>query len=459
MFTPTTAFAALLILAAVGFFVGRQRAVATAGGSRRALHSLPAYHGLFVALWTILPAVVFLLAALALQPLAIDYFVLRSLPDASAADARNASLLLSRLEDIAFGRAFGDISDAERAAAERLVALRSLGQWTIAGGATAIAAAGFGIALWRIATPFRARNRAERILIALLMLCSALAILTTIGIVLSVLFEAIRFFERVPLTEFFFGLTWSAQTAMREGQVASQGVFGAIPLFVGTFLITGIAVAVAVPIGLLSAIYMVEFATPRARAIAKPLLEILAGVPTVVYGFFAAITVAPAIRDAGQWLGLNVDGQSALAAGTVMGIMIIPFVSSLSDDAIAAVPKKMRDGALSMGATHGETVTRVVLPAAVPGLVGAVLLAVSRGIGETMIVLMAAGLYANLTVNPLQSVTTVTVQIATLLTGDQEFDSAKTLSAFALGLVLFVMTLCLNVVALRVVNRYRQKYQ
>jgi phosphate transport system permease protein len=284
------------------------------------------------------------------------------------------------------------------------------------------------------------------------------AILVTVGIVLSLVFEASRFFARVSPSEFLFGLHWSPQTALRADQVGSSGAFGAIPVFWGTLLITLIAMAVAVPIGLMSAIYLSEYATPRLRAWAKPLLEILAGVPTVVYGFFAALTVGPTMRAFGESLGMSVASESALAAGSVMGVMIIPFVSSLSDDVITAVPRSLREGSYGLGATQSETIRKVVVPAALPGIVASVLLAVSRAIGETMIVVMAAGLAANLTANPLEAVTTVTVQIVTLLVGDQEFDSAKTLAAFALGLGLFVVTLILNVIALIVVRRYREQY-
>ena len=325
----------------------------------------------------------------------------------------------------------------------------------------AIAAAilGRGYARRRIAPRLRARNAVERAMKAMLLVCSTIAILTTLGIVLSLTFESIRFFTKVPFDEFLFGLKWSAQTAIRADQVGASGSFGAIPLFTGTLLITVVAMLVAVPIGLMSAIYLSEYAVARVRATVKPLLEILAGVPTVVYGFFAAITVAPFLRNAGDGIGLPVDSESALAAGLVMGIMIIPFISSLSDDVINAVPQSLRDGSYALGATRSETVRRVVLTAALPGIVAAVLLAVSRAIGETMIVVMAAGLAANLTANPLEAVTTVTVQIVTLLVGDQEFDSAKTLAAFALGLTLFLVTLSLNVVALRVVRRYREIYE
>jgi phosphate transport system permease protein len=288
--------------------------------------------------------------------------------------------------------------------------------------------------------------------------CSLLAILTTLGIIVSLFIEALRFFDKVPLTEFFFGLNWEPQIPIREDQVAAEGAFGAIPVFTGTLLIAGIALLVAVPTGLFSAVYLTEYANPRVRAIIKPILEILAGIPTVVYGFFAVLTVAPAMRDFGAWLGLDIAPNSAVAAGAVMGIMIIPFVSSFSDDAINAVPSAMREGSYGLGATKGETVTNVLLPAALPGIMGGILLAASRAIGETMIVVMAAGLIATLTANPFVAVTTVTVQIVTLLIGDTAFDNPKTLAAFALGLVLFVATLMLNVIALRIVQKYREKY-
>jgi len=283
-------------------------------------------------------------------------------------------------------------------------------------------------------------------------------VLTTVGIVFSVLFETVRFFERVSPLDFLFGLHWSPQTAIRADQAGSSGSFGIAPLVAGTLLITTIAMLVAGPIGLFAAIYMAEYATPRFRAFVKPILEILAGIPTVVLGFFAALTLAPWIRDGGQVLGLNVASESALAAGLVMGMMIIPFVSSLSDDVINAVPQSLRDGSYAMGATKSETIKKVVLPAAFSGIVSAMMLAISRAVGETMIVVMAAGLAANLTFNPLEAVTTFTVQIKTILVGDQEFDSAKTLSAFALGFVLFFFTLTLNMIALQVVKRYREQY-
>ena len=312
---------------------------------------------------------------------------------------------------------------------------------------------------WRRIQPdLRARGEVERIVRVMLFASSAIAVLTTLGILVSVLFEAVLFFQKVSPIEFLFGTTWSPQVALRADQSGSSGSFGAVPLFAGTLLISAIAMFIAVPVGLMAAIYLSEYATSRVRQLAKPALEVLAGIPTVVYGFFAALTVAPFIRGVGESVGLDVSSESALAAGLVMGIMIIPFVSSLSDDVINAVPQSLRDGSYGLGATRSETVRQVVIPAALPGIVGAVMLAVSRAIGETMIVAMAAGLAANLTANPLDSVTTVTVQIVTLLVGDQEFDSPKTLAAFALGLVLFIVTLALNFVAIKIVQKYREQY-
>ncbi len=323
---------------------------------------------------------------------------------------------------------------------------------------TVAAILGLTLAVRQISPNLRARKTVEAAVYCVLILASTLSVFTTIGIVLSLLIETIQFFEKVPYQEFFFSLNWSPQMALREDQVGSSGAFGAIPLFTGTLLITLIAMIVAVPLGLMSGIYMTEYASKNFRATVKPILEILAGIPTVVYGFFAALTVGVFFRDVGTFIGLDVVSESALAAGVVMGMMIIPFISSLSDDIIMAVPQSLRDASYGLGATKSETVINVIIPAALPGIVGAILLAVSRAIGETMIVVMAAGFAANLTANPLESVTTVTVQIVGLLVGDQEFDSAKTLAAFALALTLFAITLCLNVIALLVVRKYREKY-
>jgi len=306
---------------------------------------------------------------------------------------------------------------------------------------------------------FRSRDYVERYVRIALLLCSGVAVLTTFGIVLSLIFESLRFFEQVSIVEFLTGLQWSPQTAIREDQAGQSGAFGAIPIFAGTFMIMAVAMLIATPIGLMIAIYLSEYASTRVRATVKPFIEILAGVPTVVYGFFALLTVGPAIRGFAESLGFAVPTQSAIAAGSVMGVMIIPFISSLSDDVINAIPQNLRDGAYALGATKSETMTQVIFPAALPGIMGAILLGVSRAIGETMIVVMAAGRAANLTGNPFEAVTTVTVQVVALLTGDQEFDSAKTLAAFALGLVLFIITLILNVIALLIVRRYRERYE
>ena len=312
-------------------------------------------------------------------------------------------------------------------------------------------AAVVGLLLARRSTrTFQARWHFERVVLACLVAASVVAVLTTAGIFASVAFESWAFFGEISFTEFLFGTKWAP--------TGTPPSFGFLPLLTGTLLITAIAIAVAAPLGLLSAIYMAEYASSALRGILKPVLEMLAGIPTVVLGFFAALTAAPAIRNLGESLGLSVASESALAAGLVMGMMIVPLISSLSDDIINAVPQALRDGSYAMGATKSETIKRVVLPAALPGIVSAIMLAISRAIGETMIVVMAAGLAANLSINPLAAVSTITVQIATLLVGDQEFDSAKTLSAFALGLVLFFVTLALNYLALRIVQKYREQY-
>ncbi|MBX6321932.1 MAG: phosphate ABC transporter permease subunit PstC [Rhodospirillaceae bacterium] len=452
---------ALLALSAAAYQVGRRRALAAAGPERRALHSLPGYHGLYVALWCAVPGLVILVLWLAVRQPLLDALVLSSLPpDLRAAPPGRLGLQLNDIRNVASG-VFGSADKPPEvvAAAARLNALRRTTGTALALVAVAASLAGLVWAQRRVSPRFRARNAVERATTWALLACALVSIVTTLGIVLSLVFEAGRFFAAVSPLDFLFGLHWSPQLALRPDQVGSSGAFGAVPVFAGTLLITLIAMLVAVPVGLLSAVYMSEYASRRVRGAVKPLLEVLAGVPTVVYGFFAALIVAPSVRRLGEAAGLDVASESALAAGVVMGVMIIPFVSSLSDDVINAVPQTLRDGSYALGATRSETIRRVVLPAALPGIVGAVLLAVSRAIGETMIVVMAAGLTANLTANPFEAVTTVTVQIVTLLVGDQEFDSPKTLAAFALGLVLFCATLALNVVALKVVRRYRERYE
>ncbi|MGL4490708.1 MAG: phosphate ABC transporter permease subunit PstC [Rhizobiaceae bacterium] len=383
-------FLGLLLLLVFGtYFIGQQRAVSVRNGSAL-LHSLPAYHGLLMGVTALLVAI---FAFFALSP---------SLPQVAP--------------------------------------------WA----AIAVGAASAFFFFTKISPDFRARNIFEKITLGILIACSGIAVLTTVGIVLSVLFETSRFFGEISAVEFLFGSLWAP--------TGTPPSFGFIPLLVGTLLIMTIAVSVAGPLGLLSAIYMAEYATPTTRSIFKPVLEMLTGIPTVVLGFFAALTVAPLIRNMGEGVGLSVASESALAAGIVIGMMLIPVISSLSDDVINAVPQSMRDGSYAMGATKSETIKRVVLPAALPGIVSAFILAISRALGETMIVVMAAGLAANLTINPLESVTTMTVQIAMLLVGDHEFDSAKTLAAFALGFVLFIFTLILNFIALRLVQKYKEQY-
>ena len=449
----------ILALATVGFRMGRGRALALAGGHARGLHSLPNHYGGYVLLWCSLPALVLFASWLALEPPVIRWLVLSALPaDLKALPAGRLTLVYDDIRNLAQGDVMGTADAALSAAADRYLNLRQTAIAALAVLSFMVAGTGLWRGWRRVAPTFAARRAVERGIRFVLIVSSTLAVFTTIGIVLSLLFETVRFFEKVSVWDFLFGLEWSPQTALRADQVGSSGSFGAVPIFAGTLLISAIAMVVAVPAGLFSAIYLAEYATKPVRDVIKPVLEILAGIPTVVYGFFAALTVAPLIRDGGGIFGLDVSSESALAAGVVMGIMIIPFISSLTDDVITAVPRGLRDASYGLGATRSETIRRVVLPAALPGIISSILLAVSRAIGETMIVVMAAGLAANLTANPFAAVTTVTVQIATLLVGDQEFDSAKTLAAFALGLVLFMVTLALNLVALVTVRKYREKY-
>ncbi len=461
--SPSILLVLIVALSVLAFQLGKARAIAVVGGQRRIrdLHSLPGHYGLLTAIWCGLPALIVFVAWLLLQDAVITRLVLAQLPAAAQAlPEAQLGLLLNDLRNVVAGNVTPEMVAPEtRIAAAQYVQMRDIAELALAAIVVSMGIVGM---LWvraKIRPDLRARNSYERVIELALFACSAVAVFTTLGIVLSIVFEAFRFFSVVPVTEFVFGTNWSPQMAIRADQVGSSGAFGAVPLFAGTLLISFIAMIVAVPIGLFSAIYLAEYAPYKLRKVVKPLLEVLAGVPTVVYGFFAVTTVGPALRVAGEALGLPVAGESALAAGLVMGIMIIPFVSSLSDDMITAVPQSLRDGAYALGATRSETIRQVVLRAALPGIVGGVLLAISRAIGETMIVVMAAGLSANLTANPLEAVTTVTVQIVTLLVGDQEFDSPKTLAAFALGLVLFLVTLLLNVIALYVVRKYREQYE
>jgi phosphate transport system permease protein len=461
--TPAMLLVAVAALSIVAFWVGKARSLALVGGTRgvRNLHSLPDHYGFLTAVWCGLPALLVVIGWLIFQDGILVRIVSAQLPpEVQSLPEAQFGLVVNDMRNVIAGNVPAEaVAPATAAAAEQYVQLRGIARLALTALVFVMAVIAILLVRARITPQLRARNHVERLVEWLLFGASTIAVLTTVGIVLSVVFEALRFFAIVPAHEFLFGLNWSPQMAIRADQVGSSGAFGAVPLFAGTLLISAIAMLVAVPIGLFSAIYLAEYAAPGVRRVVKPLLEVLAGVPTVVYGFFAVITVGPALRVWGESLGLSVSGESALAAGLVMGIMIIPFVSSLADDMITAVPQSLRDGAYALGATHSETIKQVVLRAALPGIVGGVLLAISRAIGETMIVVMAAGLAANLTINPLEAVTTVTVQIVTLLVGDQEFDSPKTLAAFALGLMLFVVTLVLNVIALYVVRKYREQYE
>lgn len=455
----STLFTIIIVAIAFSFFAGQRKALKLRSDGQ-ALHSLPFYYGTWMIIVGILPAIILLCSWSLIDGSIVKSIVISDLPPSliSSSDSQK-DLLFSEISNIAEGQLVSPNLDLLTPLADRYKSLLSISTQIKLILALVVALIGMGLGWIRLTPTFRARNRFESTVRLILLACASLAILTTIGIIFSVLFEALRFFESVSIFEFIFGTHWSPQIAIRDDQVGSSGAFGAVPIFVGTMLISAVAMLVAVPIGLMSAIYLSEYASLGFRAYAKPLLEILAGIPTVVYGFFAAITVAPMLRGFGESIGMSVSSESALAAGLVMGVMIIPFVSSLSDDVINAVPQSLRDGSLGLGATRSETIRRVIIPAALPGIVGAVLLAISRAIGETMIVVMAAGLSANLTINPLEAVTTVTVQIVTLLVGDQEFDSPKTLAAFALGLMLFFTTLCLNVIALYVVRKYREQYE
>jgi len=453
-------FVTITILALAAFAFGRQRSLATVSGEISRLHSLPRHHGYFAASCAMIPALVVFTIWVIFGKDVLEGLMVAGLPEETAAlYQEQATLVLNRIR-LVVENGIGNEQDINIiAAANHFNGLYMYGIWASFTLSIASGMIGLLTALHRTQPDFRARNYFEKILSVILIASSTIAIVATLGIVFSLLFESLRFFNEVSVLDFVFGTKWSPQTALRPDQVGSSGAFGAVPLFMGTLLISFLAMLIAGPVGLFSAIYLTQYASTRVRKIGKPLLEVLAGVPTVVYGFFAALTIAPFFRDTGEMLGLSISSESALAAGFVMGIMIIPFVSSLSDDAITAVPKSLKDGSLALGATRSETIIKVLIPAALPGIVGAFLLAISRAVGETMIVVMAAGMQPNLTANPFEAVTTVTVQIVALLTGDQEFDSAKTLSAFALGLALFITTMLLNIGALRIVRKYREAYE
>lgn len=454
-----TMFLVVAAIALATLVMARAKATKAAGGKLSNLHSRPAYHGMYAALWVLILG----WGALVVLSVAISSYTTSTLMNEIGQAAPDTlrierQLILSDARAISAGTVASKTDALRQTVAVRYGTLTTLRFWAIIVGTLAAALAASVVTLRQITPEWRARNRSERIIQVVLMSMAAIAVLTTLGIVLSLIFETLSFFSGIGwrVDKFLFGTTWSPLSGVTAGQMDPNKV-GAVPLFAGTFLITLIAMIVAVPVGLFAAIYLSDFASSRVRSIAKPMLEILAGIPTVVYGFFAAITVAPFIRNTGEALGLSIASESALAAGVVMGIMIIPFISSLSDDVINAVPQSLRDGSYGLGATKAETMRQVVLPAALPGIVSAILLGVSRAVGETMIVVMAAGQGANLTANPLEAVTTVTVQIVALITGDTEASTAAG-PAFTLGFTLFCLTLVMNIVALRIVRRYRELY-
>ncbi|NAW99283.1 MULTISPECIES: phosphate ABC transporter permease subunit PstC [unclassified Vibrio] len=451
----------LLAVMTLAYHLGltRSKKVASTNAGTQRLHSRPVYHGMLTLLWCAVPALLIWIMWSLSSPILIQQMVVDSLPtDLQPTATESTHVLMNKLHNIASGFAVLDsFSPQEITAADYLKQLEQRSYLLLTGLMATVAAAGLVFSTRQIRPDLRARNTVERALHILLILCSGVAILTTVGIVLSMVGEALRFFSFVSPSEFFFGTTWNPRfsTVGTENQTG----FGMLPLLAGTFLIALIALIVAIPIGLMCAIYLAEYAPSRVRSIAKPIIEVLAGIPTIVYGFFALITVGPFLSELGQWLHIDIRATSALTAGIVMGLMVIPFISSLSDDILTQVPKTLRDGSLGLGATKSETIRKVVLPAALPGVTGAVLLAASRAIGETMIVVLAAGNSPVLTANPFEAVSTMTVTIVNQLTGDTDFASPQSLVAFALGLTLFVITLCLNVIALVIVRKYREQYE
>ena len=421
--------------------------------------SLPTYYAQYIMVWCLLPALIVYFGWIIFEDQIIQNLVLANF-DFDLNPALNAGLLIAEIKNVALNDSFAEGKAIEILnAAEHYTSIKYISSISFYLSILIVMILGVMFASRKLQPSFRAQQSIENYVKYFLFFCSSVAVLTTVGIVFSLLFESLRFFSDVSVVEFLFGTKWYPYIPIREGQSGSLGSFGAVPIFAGTFLVMIVAMCVATPIGLFTAIYLAEYASPRLRRIIKPLLEILAGVPTIVYGFFAFVTVAPFVKTFGQSIGIDASPTSALAAGLVMGIMIIPFISSLSDDVINSVPQSLREGSLGIGANKAETIKRVILPAALPGIVGAFLLGVSRAIGETMIVVVAAGTAPNLTANPFENVTTVTVQIVIALIGDQEFDDPRTLSAFALGLVLFVITLILNIFALRIVKKYRERYE
>jgi phosphate transport system permease protein len=486
----STSLLILIVLAigVAGWFLGSRRARASVAGKTSALHSRPGYYGAYVLLWATLPALFLIIVWSAVSPAVINSLVSAQLPESVQSSSEQAkTLTMSTVRLIEKGLSVLSPEELEKSAdpatdikalllskgvplavtpepyaveaARYQLTLKRSSQLLVTLAAIALSVLCLAFGLFQVGPKLRSRNAVESVALAGLLGCSMVAILTTVGIVLSMLFESLHFFSIVPITDFLFGTVWDPRFSAAGSGGASGGEFGLLPLLWGTLYISLVALLVAVPVGLFSAVYMSEYASSRVRMTAKPLLEILAGIPTIVYGFFALITFGPLLRDLGAHVGLTISATSVLTAGLIMGVMLIPFVSSLSDDIINAVPQSLREGSYGLGATQSETIKRVILPAALPGIVGAVLLAASRAIGETMIVVLAAGIAPNLTLNPFEPVTTITVKIVSQLTGDLEFNSPQTLVAFALGLTLFTFTLALNIYALYIVRKYREQYE
>ena len=450
----------LLAVIAIAYQIGltKSRKLAGQGNNSAKLHSRPGYYGALVALWCGIPAFLILFVWNIVEPSILKHIVMSSVPAqiSETLDPASISVLMERVQAIASGFGVSDTPTAyELAAADQLARFQTIGAYTKFAVVISVALLGLIWAKKKLSEQFRARNQVEKIMNIGLALCSGVAILTTVGIVMSMFSEALRFFHFVNPFDFFFGTEWDPGFSTSG---TAEGSYGLIPLLWGTLMVSGIALLVAVPVGLMIAIYLAEYASSSFRAWAKPAIEVLAGIPTIVYGVFALMVIGPFAKQAGAYIGLDINATSALTAGFVMGIMIIPFVSSLSDDIITQVPRSLRDGSLGLGATKSETIRQVVLPAALPGIIGAFLLAASRAIGETMIVVLAAGNSPLLHINPLEAVSTVTITIVNQLTGDTDFASPQALVAFALGLTLFVITLGLNIVALYIVRKYREQY-
>ncbi len=452
----------LLGLMVVAYQAGlvRSRALVASeapGGFR--MHSRPHHHGVIIALWAAGPALLLLAAWGLFAPGVIESSLAAQIQAAQPGlSEQELRVAMRRIDSLAGNRGLVlGTAEWEVAAADTLLRMRATGAWILTGLTATLVALGLLAGFRRMNPTLRARNQVERVVQVALMLSSGIAILTTLGIVLSMVGETLKFFTFINPIDFFFGATW--QPVFHVTETSGYGRYGMLPLIGGTVLVAAIALLFAIPVGLMAAVYLAEYAPAQVRNFAKPTLEVLAGIPTIVYGVFALITVGPFLASMGELVGLNIRATSALTAGLVMGIMLIPFISSLSDDIITQVPKALRDGSLGLGATKSETIRKVVLPAALPGIAGAVLLAASRAVGETMIVVLAAGNAPTLTANPFEAVSTMTVTIVNQLTGDSDFAGPQSLVAFALGLTLFVITLVLNVVALLIVRRYREQYE